>query len=72
MDVFTLIFWVITLVWLGFSLKKDKGKTLQAIKMSGGLMKGIAGDILGILLLIGLILTFVPPETINATICQAT
>ena len=70
MDIFTLIFWVITLVWLGFSLKKDKGKTLKAIKMSGGMMKGIAGDILGILLLIGLILTFVPPETIKATIGQ--
>ena len=35
------------------------------------MMKGTAGDTLGILLLIGLILTFVPPETIKATIGQA-
>ncbi|MGV8906954.1 MAG: permease [Acetobacterium sp.] len=65
MDIFTAIFWAITLIWFVVSLKKDKPKTLHAIKMSGGMMKGIAGDIIAILLLIGLILTFIPPETIN-------
>lgn len=35
------------------------------------MMKGIAGDIIGILLLIGLILTFIPPETINQYIGQS-
>lgn len=71
MDIFTLVFWVITLIWFVVSLKKDKKKTLHAIKMSGGMMKGIAGDIIAILLLIGLILTFIPPETINQYVGQS-
>jgi ribosomal RNA assembly protein len=35
------------------------------MKMASGMMKNIIGQILGILLLIGLILTFIPPETIK-------
>ncbi len=33
--------------------------------MSGGMMKHMAGEIIGILFLIGLILTFIPPEAIR-------
>lgn len=65
MDVFTLIFWIITVVWFVFSIIKDKKKTLNAVKMSGGMMKGMASEIIAILFLIGLILTFIPPETIK-------
>ena len=65
MDLFTLIFWVLTLFWLFFSLSKDKAKTLNAIRMSGGMMKYMAGEIIAILFLIGLILTFFPPEMIK-------
>jgi len=65
MDIFTIVFWAITLVWLVISIIKDKKKTFSAVKQSGGMMKNMAGDILGILFLIGLILTFIPPETIQ-------
>lgn len=65
MDIFTIAFWVITLVWLGISIKKDKKKTLNSIKGSSGMMKSMGGEIIGILFLIGLILTFLPPETIK-------
>ncbi len=71
MDIFTAFFWIVTIAWLIFSLKKDKSKTIAAVRQSGGMMKGIAGDIIGILLLIGLILTFVPPETIRLYIGQS-
>ena len=49
-------------------MKKDKTKTLTSMKMASGMMKGMAGEIIGILFLIGLILTFFPPETINQVI----
>jgi len=65
MDIFTIIFWVITLIWFIFSIIKDKKKTLNAVKMSSGMMKNMAGEIIAILFLIGLILTFIPPDTIK-------
>ncbi|HHX59538.1 MAG TPA: permease [Epulopiscium sp.] len=65
MDIFTIVFWIITSIWLGISIKKDKKKTLNAIKGSSGMMKSMGGEIIGILFLIGLILTFLPPETIK-------
>lgn len=65
MDIFTIGFWVLTLVWFGISIKKDKRKTLSSIKGSSGMMKNMGGEIIGILFLIGLILTFLPPETIR-------
>lgn len=71
MDIFTIVFWAITLTWFAVSLKKDKKKTLDAIKMSGGIMKGLAGEIIAILLLIGLLLTFIPPEAIRQYIGQS-
>jgi len=65
MDVFTLAFWIITLIWFIGSIIKDKKKTIDSVKMSSGMMKHIAGEIVAILFLIGLILTFLPPETIK-------
>ena len=65
MDIFTVIFWIITLIWLLVSIIKDRKKTFNAVKMSGGMMKHMAGEIIAILLLIGLILTFIPPEAIK-------
>lgn len=71
MDIFTIIFWAITLIWLVFSIKKDKHKTLNAVKMSGGMMKSMAGEIIGMLFLIGVILTFIPPEAIKQYMGQS-
>ncbi|HKM40081.1 MAG TPA: permease [bacterium] len=71
MDVFTIVFWSITLVWFTWSVIKDKNKTLVAIKMSSGMMKHMAGQIIAILFLIGLILTFVPPKAIQQYAGQA-
>lgn len=65
MDVFTLALWVITGIAFIVSIKKDKKKTLGSMKMARGMMKNMIGQIVGILFLIGLILTFIPPEVIK-------
>ena len=65
MDIFTIIFLVIALLWLFISLKKDKKKTINSLKASKVMMKSNGKDIIPILFLIGLILTFIPPDTIQ-------
>lgn len=71
MDIFTIILWIVTLTWFFISLKKDKTKTLKSIKNSSGMMKSLGGQIVAILFLIGLILTFLPPETIKQYMGQS-
>lgn len=65
MDIFTIVLWVITLIWFIYSMIKDKRKTLDAMKKSKGMMGSMLPQILGILFLIGLILAFIPPEMIK-------
>lgn len=64
MDIFTLFMWIGTIIFLLFSLFKDKKKTKQALLMAFGMGKGMIGSILSIVFLIGLILTILPPEHI--------
>ncbi|HLR35104.1 MAG TPA: permease [Tissierellales bacterium] len=65
MDIFTLSLWVITGIWFIVSMIKDKNKTLNSMKRSKKMMGNMIGQIIGILFLIGLILTFIPPHTIK-------
>jgi uncharacterized membrane protein YraQ (UPF0718 family) len=65
MDIFTLALWIITGIAFMLSIIKDKDKTVSSMKMARGMMKNMIGEIIGILFLIGLILTFIPPETIK-------
>lgn len=65
MDIFTMLMWVGTIIFLLISLKKDKNKTKQAIKVAFSMGKGMAISIFSIIFLIGLILTFLPPEVIS-------
>ncbi len=65
MDIFTIILWIITMTWFIISMAKDKKRTINSIKMSKGMMQSMGGEIIAILFLIGLILTFIPPETIQ-------
>lgn len=71
MDIFTLAMWVIAGIGLIYSVVKDKKKTFRSLKFAKGMTKNIAGEIVGILLLIGLILTFVPPELIKRYMGQS-
>lgn len=65
MDLFTIALWIITLIWFIVSIIKDKRRTFTSVKMSAGMMKNIGSDMVAILLLIGLILTFIPPESMS-------
>lgn len=68
MDIFTILIWVGTAIFLVFSFVKDKEKTKQSLKIAFGMGKGMLSSILAIIFLIGLILTFLPPESIAAYI----
>lgn len=65
MDKFTLALWIFTGIAFVISIIKDKKRTLNSMKMAKGMMQNMAGQIIGILFLIGLILTFLPPEMIR-------
>ena len=65
MDFLTLGLWGLTGIAFVVSLFKDKKKTMRSIKMAVGMMKGLVGQVVAILLLIGLLLTFIPPELIT-------
>ena len=68
MDILTISLWLITAGALVLSLKKDRSKTLQSMKSARNMMKNMLGSILGILFLIGLILTFIPPTLIQGAL----
>lgn len=65
MDIFTKVLWFITGAWFIVSMIKDQKRTINAMKMSKKMMGNMLGEILGILFLIGLILTFIPPNVIK-------
>ena len=68
MDIFTIVFWVIAIVLTVISLIKDKKKTFTAMKKSKGMMESMLGEIITIIFLIGLFLTYIPPETIESVL----
>ncbi|WP_069649406.1 permease [Caloranaerobacter ferrireducens] len=65
MDLFTILLWIITIVLFIVFLGKDKKKTISSVKMAKKLMKNMIGEIIAVLFLIGLILTFIPPHIIK-------
>lgn len=68
MDIFTILFWIIAIVLTVISLVKYRKKTFDSMKATKGIMGNMIGDIVAIIFLIGLVLTFVPPETIKAVL----
>lgn len=71
MDVFTILFWVAAIVLTVVSLIKNRQKTFAAMKKSKGMMGNMLSDIIAIIFLIGLVLTFIPPETIKSVLGSA-
>ena len=65
MDSFTRAFWLIAIVLTGISLLKEKNKTISAMKKSRGMMGNMMGEIVAIIFMIGLILTFIPPQSVQ-------
>jgi uncharacterized membrane protein YraQ (UPF0718 family) len=68
MDVFTLGFWIIGGILFIIAILKGKGGAKESMKKSRGMMKNMLGDIIGIIFLIGLLLTFIPPQTIKTVL----
>lgn len=68
MDVFTRAFYIITLVLTLISLIRNRKKTFDAMKKSKGMMSSMIGEIIAIIFLIGLLLTFIPPQTIKTAL----
>lgn len=68
MDIFTRLFWIITLVLTAISLMKNKKKTFEAMKKSKAMMGNMLGEIIAIIFIIGLVLTFIPPESIKSVL----
>jgi len=64
MDIFTLLMWIGTAIFLIVSFIKNKSKTKQALNMAFDMGKGMLGSILSIIFLIGLLLTILPPQGI--------
>jgi len=64
MDIFTILLWAGTAVFLIFLFVNDKEKTKRSLKMALGMGKGMVISILSIIFLIGLILTVLPPDMI--------
>ncbi|GAA0727205.1 permease [Clostridium malenominatum] len=66
MDIFTLVLWILTGIGFFISIRKDKKKTLNSVYMARSMMKNMVGEIIGVLFLIGLITTLIPPNTIRS------
>jgi uncharacterized membrane protein YraQ (UPF0718 family) len=65
MDIFTIVFLAVAVILTILSLIKDKKKTVAAMKKSKRMMGNMLGQIIAIIFLIGLVLTFIPPEMIK-------
>ncbi|MBN2222366.1 MAG: permease, partial [Vallitaleaceae bacterium] len=68
MDIFTISFYGIGILLFVISLIKSKKKTVEAMKKSKGMMGRMLGEIIAIIFLIGLVLAFLPPETIKSVL----
>jgi len=68
MNIGTIILLVLTIITLAISFKKDKEKTISSLLISKGRFLNTAGEILGILALIGLFLAFIPENMIKTVL----
>lgn len=68
LDIFTILFWIIAVILFFFSLVKSKETTVDAMKKSRRMMGSMIGEIVAIIFMIGLVLTFIPPETIKTVL----
>lgn len=65
MDLFTMLFWGVAIMLGGIALTKNRQQSLESMKKTRSMMANMMGDIIAIIFMIGLILTFVPPSAIE-------
>lgn len=71
MDIFTIGFLIISFLLTVISFAKNKEKTVEAMKRSKSMMGSMLSQIVAIIMLIGLVLTIIPPELIKTTLGNA-
>lgn len=71
MDPLTIGFLITSVILMILAIKKDKKKTLTAMTLSRSMMKNMVGNIISILFLIGLVLAYMPPTTIETYLGSA-
>lgn len=64
MDIFTIAMWVLTILFAIYSFIKDKDKTINALKNAVRMGRSMVLSILTVILIIGLVLAFIPAESI--------
>lgn len=64
MDIFTKAIWLITAIFLIFSIRKDKSKTIESLKKAFGMGRGLMPSIITVILAISLLLAIIPPDKI--------
>lgn len=65
MDAFTLFFWLIGVILFALAYFKARPAFGQSVRKSRQMMRGLLLDILGIIMLIGLMITLIPPDQIS-------
>ncbi len=65
LDIFTLVFWGISIGLTVLAFVKNREKTIKSMKKSRKMMGKMMGEILAIIFLIGIVLAFIPPESIK-------
>lgn len=59
-------YWIIAIIGFAISYWLSKEKTNKSLNLAKGMMKNMLSDIVGILLIIGLLVTFIPFDYISA------
>lgn len=62
--------WVLAIAMFGYSMLKDRTRTAKSMKMAKNMMKNMMGEIVGILFIVGMFLTFIPVESIKGVVGQ--
>ena len=65
MDIMILLFWVVSIILFIYSLTRDHCKTFETMKKTRRMMGNMMLEIIAIIFLIGLVLTFLPPESVE-------
>ncbi len=62
----TILLVLVAILALGFSFIKNKKKTIKSLQMAKGMFLKTAGDIIGVLALVALVLALVPESIIQS------
>lgn len=65
---FTYVLYIITIAFLILSYIKDKNKTAASLKKAWNIFKSLISQFIGILLIVGMLLAFLNPQTIQSII----